>query len=73
MIKQDDILELVIRIPDGLSFADLQLRMGDDRRVYFNWEVIDQLCQASNLDPEVFRSSPLRTWAISSPIGTLST
>lgn len=58
MIKQDDILELVIRIPDGLSFADLQLRMGEDRRVYFNWEVIDQLCQASNLDPEVFRSSP---------------
>ena len=58
MKKHEQVHELLIRIPDDLSFSDLQLRMGEDRKVYFNWEVIERLCMASGLEPNLFRLAP---------------
>ncbi len=49
---------MTIRVPDGVVFADLQLRRERSGAVRFNWAVIERLCQASALDLALFQNGP---------------
>lgn len=51
--------EVHFRIPADLHFADLQLKVGEDGCVMFRWEPIERLCNASGVDPELFRGPRL--------------
>lgn len=41
-----------VTIPDGLSFADLNLRRESDGDVSFDTAVLRRICEASRIDPE---------------------
>lgn len=59
MSKKIATKELLFKIPDDLQFSDLELRLGDDGLVRFNWDAIERLCLTSNINPDFFRfSSP---------------
>ena len=49
---------LTITIPAGLDFSALNLRRDADGNVSFDWSVIEQICEASGLDPAMFAESP---------------
>ncbi|MBV7457745.1 hypothetical protein KW843_24955 [Acidovorax sp. sif1233] len=55
MIESGNHLDLSFRIPPSLSFADLQLRWGSDGQVLFEWSAIEQLCEASGVDVDLFK------------------
>ena len=46
-----------VTIPDGLSFADLNLRRESDGDVSFDTAVILRVCEASGIDPEQILST----------------
>jgi len=47
-----------IAIPDNMKFADLRLTLESDGSVSFDWDVIERICQASGISPEVFSQAP---------------
>ncbi|WP_157443575.1 hypothetical protein [Curvibacter lanceolatus] len=51
--------DVAFQIPPGLGFADLRLRLEDDGLIYFDWSAIERLCEASSLDPDLFKRLPL--------------
>lgn len=48
---------LQISIPDGLDFSALKLARDSDGHVSFDWEPINIICAASNINPDVFTST----------------
>jgi hypothetical protein len=47
-----------VAIPDDIDFADLRLVRDSDGSVSFDWSVIERICTASNIPPELFRDAP---------------
>lgn len=47
-----------IAIPDDVDFADLRLARDADGDVSFDWAVIARICEASGIDPALFRDGP---------------
>lgn len=47
-----------IKIPDDVQFADLKLARDSDGRVSFDWSPIERICEASGVDPAIFRDAP---------------
>ena len=47
-----------VAIPEGLDFADLRLERDADGAVSFDWDVIERICQASQLPVELLRAGP---------------
>lgn len=50
--------KISIVIPSDVDFADLHLARNADGMVSFRWEPIEAICEASDVDIEVFRDSP---------------
>lgn len=51
--------KILIKIPDGLDFADLKLaRDPHTGAVEFEWAPIERVCKASELDVALFRDGP---------------
>lgn len=48
---------LQISIPDELDFSALKLARDSDGHVSFDWEPINTICAASNINPDVFTST----------------
>lgn len=46
-----------LTIPDGITFADLQLARISDGDVELSWHVVEAICEASGIDPAVFAES----------------
>lgn len=46
-----------VAIPDDLDFSDLRLARDPDGSVSFDWAVIERICEASNIPPELFRDA----------------
>lgn len=51
-------IERRICIPDDVSFADLKLQRHTDGAVSFEWGPITRICEASDIDPALFRAGP---------------
>jgi len=49
--------ELKISIPDGISFADLNLGRSASGSITFNAEIINAICEHSGIDSQVFWES----------------
>lgn len=47
-----------VSIPDDLDFSDLRLARDPNGGVSFDWAVIERICEASNLQVEMFRDAP---------------
>lgn len=47
-----------IAIPNDLEFSELNLSRGSDGNVSFDWSVIEKICIASNVSPDLFKDGP---------------
>jgi len=47
-----------IEIPSDLAFSDLHLTREPDGSVSFDWNVIEQICEANDIAPETFMDAP---------------
>jgi hypothetical protein len=47
-----------LEIPDTVKFSDLKLARDNDGMVSFDWAPIDIICEASNIDPSLFKKMP---------------
>lgn len=47
-----------IVIPENIDFTDLKLRRDADGAVAFDWSPLEEICAASNLDPDLLRNAP---------------
>ena len=52
-----EILDIKLVIPDGLDYANLQLKRDADGHVSFDWSPIEKICIASGIDIAVFRDA----------------
>jgi len=48
----------LVAILGGVTFDALRLRRQDGGGVSFAWRVIEQICEASGIDPAVLRDGP---------------
>lgn len=51
-------IKAMIRIPEGVRFADLKLARDLSGQIAFDWTPVEAICAASGLDSAVFRDSP---------------
>lgn len=47
-----------ITIPGSVDFSDLKLARDADGMVSFDWAPINAICEASNLDADIFHAGP---------------
>lgn len=47
-----------IVIPEDVRFEDLRLKRETSGEISFSWDVIERICEASSVDPALFRGSP---------------
>lgn len=46
-----------LRIPDNITFAELQLKREPDGQVSFDLDVIKAICRSNDIDPQLFEGS----------------
>ena len=49
---------VTIVIPDDLRFSDLHMRQEADGNIYFEWAVIERICEASGMPVGAFKYGP---------------
>lgn len=47
-----------ITIPDTVDFSDLHLSRDNDGAVSFDWQPLEAICTACNLDPSLLQNAP---------------
>lgn len=50
--------QVTLQIPDDVSFSDLGLARDSDGAVSMNWSIVERVCEASGINPELFQTGP---------------